>query len=112
MATSSRDSCFWLLWRRTLLALWLCAVGARAADESAFNTEVSRYRRCERLRAPLGIANDRNALFKAVNTKQGFSSVLPLKVLFDLGVYFYNVTLIKLTIVVLNVTHLLNGVLT
>ncbi|XP_035760517.1 matrix metalloproteinase-15 [Neolamprologus brichardi] len=39
MATSSRDSCFWLLWRRTLLALWLCAVGARAAEGSAFNTE-------------------------------------------------------------------------
>ncbi|XP_043997991.1 matrix metalloproteinase-15 isoform X1 [Gambusia affinis] len=40
MAVSSRDSCFWLLWRRTLLALWLCTVGARGAeDESGFNAE-------------------------------------------------------------------------
>uniref|UniRef100_A0A3Q0SDE9 Matrix metallopeptidase 15 n=1 Tax=Amphilophus citrinellus TaxID=61819 RepID=A0A3Q0SDE9_AMPCI len=41
MATTSRDGCFWLLWRRTLFALWLCAAGARAAEEeSAFNAEV------------------------------------------------------------------------
>ncbi|XP_042267741.1 matrix metalloproteinase-15 [Thunnus maccoyii] len=40
MASSSRDSCLWLLWRRTLLALWLCALGARGAeDDSTFNAE-------------------------------------------------------------------------
>ena len=41
MMMASRDSCLWLLWRRTLLALWLCALGARGAeDDGAFNAEV------------------------------------------------------------------------
>ncbi|KAK5935889.1 hypothetical protein CgunFtcFv8_021206 [Champsocephalus gunnari] len=41
MASSSRNSCFWLLWRRTFLAMWLYALVARGAAEgdSAFNSE-------------------------------------------------------------------------
>ncbi|KAI9517879.1 Matrix metalloproteinase-15 [Dissostichus eleginoides] len=41
MASSSRKSCFWLLWRRTFLAMGLCALVARGAAEgdSAFNSE-------------------------------------------------------------------------
>ncbi|TKS70312.1 Matrix metalloproteinase-15 [Collichthys lucidus] len=40
MASTSRDSRCWLLWRRTFLALCMCALGARGAeDDSTFNAE-------------------------------------------------------------------------
>ncbi|XP_070819377.1 matrix metalloproteinase-15-like [Chaetodon trifascialis] len=40
MASTSRNSFFWLLWRRTLLALSMCALGARGAeDDNTFNAE-------------------------------------------------------------------------
>lgn len=41
---ASWESCFWLLWKRTLLALWLCALVARGAeDDGTFSAEV-KYR--------------------------------------------------------------------
>lgn len=40
MASAWWNSCFWLLWRRTILALWLCALAARGAeDDGTFNSE-------------------------------------------------------------------------
>uniref|UniRef100_A0A3Q1HTM5 Peptidase metallopeptidase domain-containing protein n=1 Tax=Anabas testudineus TaxID=64144 RepID=A0A3Q1HTM5_ANATE len=37
---ASWGSCFWLLWRRSLLALWLCALAARGAeDDGTFSSE-------------------------------------------------------------------------
>lgn len=44
MATTRRSGDFWLLWRRTFLALSVCALGARgAADRGAFNAEVQTF---------------------------------------------------------------------
>uniref|UniRef100_A0AAQ4Q033 Matrix metalloproteinase-14 n=1 Tax=Gasterosteus aculeatus aculeatus TaxID=481459 RepID=A0AAQ4Q033_GASAC len=40
MAPASRSSCVWLLWKRTFLALWLCALVTRGAEDDApFSSE-------------------------------------------------------------------------